>query len=135
MDQLSTNEVIVCMNAMLRRCDTEMRQSMDRFCDDLCQLVLSYLSLEERFRYEEVSKQWQRVIYETQTNRTLRSISVTIDKCSKESMAVLMKCLSQMTQLVDLKIAGDSQPNFKPTDHLKQLSINCPKLKRLSYSI
>ncbi|CAG2106893.1 unnamed protein product [Medioppia subpectinata] len=59
------------MNEMKRRrvdmrSDGYIRDSMDRFGDDLCQLLLSYLSLEERFRYEEVSKQWQRVIYETQ---------------------------------------------------------------------
>ncbi|CAG2116734.1 unnamed protein product, partial [Medioppia subpectinata] len=59
-DQLLMSAVNDCMDAMLTICETEMRQSMDRFGDDLCQLLLSYLSLEERFRYEEVSKQWQR---------------------------------------------------------------------------
>ncbi|CAG2108431.1 unnamed protein product [Medioppia subpectinata] len=42
------------------RSDANRRQSMDRFGDDLCQLLLSYLPIKERFRYEEVSKQWQR---------------------------------------------------------------------------
>jgi len=43
------------------------KDSFDRFGDDLCQLLLSYLSLKDRFRYECLSKQWQRVIYRTQT--------------------------------------------------------------------
>ncbi|CAG2176660.1 unnamed protein product [Oppiella nova] len=43
----------------------DAKDSLDRFSDDLCQHLLSYLSLEDRFRCECVSKQWQRVIYET----------------------------------------------------------------------
>ncbi|CAG2108735.1 unnamed protein product [Medioppia subpectinata] len=39
--------------------------SMDRFGDDLCQLLLSYLSLEDRFRLELVSKQFQRTFIDS----------------------------------------------------------------------
>ncbi|CAG2103464.1 unnamed protein product [Medioppia subpectinata] len=39
------------------------KNSMDRFGDDLCELLLSYLSLEDRFRYECVSKQFQRTVF------------------------------------------------------------------------
>ncbi|CAG2109805.1 unnamed protein product [Medioppia subpectinata] len=41
------------------------KDSMDRYDDNVCQLLLSYLPFEDRFRYEGVSKQWQRVLYET----------------------------------------------------------------------
>ncbi|CAG2101738.1 unnamed protein product [Medioppia subpectinata] len=41
------------------------KDSLDRFGDDLCQLLLSYLSLEDRFRYECVSKQFQRTVFES----------------------------------------------------------------------
>ncbi|CAG2172157.1 unnamed protein product [Oppiella nova] len=41
------------------------KNSLDRFGDDLCQHLLSYLPLEDRFRHECLSKQWQRLIYET----------------------------------------------------------------------
>ncbi|CAG2103002.1 unnamed protein product [Medioppia subpectinata] len=40
------------------------KNSMDRFGDDLCELLLSYLSFEDRFRCECVSKQFQRTIFE-----------------------------------------------------------------------
>ena len=33
------------------------------FCDDLTELVLSYLPFDEKLRFECVSKQWQRLIY------------------------------------------------------------------------
>ncbi|CAG2170348.1 unnamed protein product [Oppiella nova] len=39
------------------------KDSLDRFGDDLCEILLSYLSFEGRFRYECLSKQWQRVVY------------------------------------------------------------------------
>jgi hypothetical protein len=40
--------------------------SFDRFCDDLCQLLLSYLLVSDKIRYECVSKQWQQLIYNKQ---------------------------------------------------------------------
>ncbi|CAG2171117.1 unnamed protein product [Oppiella nova] len=41
------------------------KDSMDRFGDDLCRLLLSYHSFEEHFRHECVSKQFQRSLYDT----------------------------------------------------------------------
>ena len=39
---------------------------MDRFGDDLTELILSYLTLEDKFRLECVSKQWKRYIFNKQ---------------------------------------------------------------------
>ncbi|CAG2182036.1 unnamed protein product, partial [Oppiella nova] len=36
------------------------KNSFDRYGDDLCEVILSYLSLEDCFRFECLSKQWQR---------------------------------------------------------------------------
>ncbi|CAG2103466.1 unnamed protein product [Medioppia subpectinata] len=41
------------------------KNSMDRFGDDLCQLLLSYLSFEDRFQCESVSKQFRRTVFES----------------------------------------------------------------------
>src|ERR1700743_1045931 len=41
------------------------KHSADRFGDDLCEVLLSYLSFEDRFRCECLSKQWQRLVYKT----------------------------------------------------------------------
>ncbi|CAG2118916.1 unnamed protein product, partial [Medioppia subpectinata] len=41
------------------------KNSMDRFGDDMCGLILSYLSLEDKFRCECVSKQFQRTAFES----------------------------------------------------------------------
>ena len=40
----------------------------ERVCDDLSEVLLQYLSLEERFRLESVSKQFQRTVFEKQLN-------------------------------------------------------------------
>ena len=39
------------------------KNSFDRFGEDLSELIFSYLSFEEKFRFECVSKQWQYLIY------------------------------------------------------------------------
>ena len=44
--------------------DNYRRDSFDdRFCDDLCEEILQYLSLEDKFRLEYVSKQFQRTVF------------------------------------------------------------------------
>ncbi|CAG2115074.1 unnamed protein product, partial [Medioppia subpectinata] len=47
------------------------KNSMDRFGDDLCALLLSYLSFKNRFRYECVSKQFQRTVFGSPVDITL----------------------------------------------------------------
>ncbi|CAG2101701.1 unnamed protein product [Medioppia subpectinata] len=42
------------------------KDSFDRFGDDLCQELLSYMAFKDRFRWESVSKQWQRVVFKSQ---------------------------------------------------------------------
>ncbi|CAG2106063.1 unnamed protein product [Medioppia subpectinata] len=47
------------------------KDSLDRFGDDLCQLLLSYLSLEDIFRLECVSKQFRRTVFVSVVDFTL----------------------------------------------------------------
>ena len=61
----------------------------DRFCDDLSQVLLQYLSLEDRLRLECVSKQFQRTVYQNVYHLLLddKYVSVTqkLDKLFKKS--------------------------------------------------
>ncbi|XP_054157839.1 uncharacterized protein LOC128956180 [Oppia nitens] len=50
---------------MYLRSDSSIRQSFDRFGDDLTELLLSYLSFDEKIRHECVSKQWQRLVFQS----------------------------------------------------------------------
>ncbi|CAG2100930.1 unnamed protein product [Medioppia subpectinata] len=47
------------------------KDSLDRFGDDMCGLLLSYLSLEDRFRFECMSKQFQRTVFGSVVDITL----------------------------------------------------------------
>ena len=40
----------------------------DRFCDDLSEVILQFLSLKDKFRYECVSKQFQRTVFQRHYN-------------------------------------------------------------------
>src|SRR5882757_503052 len=42
------------------------RDSFHRFGDDLCEEVLSYLTFEDKFRFECVAKQWKRSLFRKQ---------------------------------------------------------------------
>ena len=43
-----------------------VKESMDRFGDDLTELILSYLTFEDKIKLECVSKQWKRCVFQRQ---------------------------------------------------------------------
>jgi hypothetical protein len=55
------------------------RDSFARFADDLAADLLTHLSLDDRFRYECLCRQWQRVVYRTQTRLTIDDSYLTTD--------------------------------------------------------
>ena len=52
---------------------TYSKNSFDRFDDDLCEFVLSYLPSKDKFKYECVCSQWQRTIYQRVNRLAIRS--------------------------------------------------------------
>ena len=50
----------------LRSDEKYSSDSFERFGDDLCELLLSYLSVKQKKRFECVSKQWQRLVFNKQ---------------------------------------------------------------------
>ncbi|CAG2103000.1 unnamed protein product [Medioppia subpectinata] len=109
-----------------------------RFGDDLCEVLLSYLSFEDRFRCECVSTQWQRLIFTTQTTldintRRYRLYGKRINYV--ESLEVLMNGLTQMRALIELQIEYyycDDPLMALMARHLRQLFRNLPKLKKFT---
>jgi hypothetical protein len=67
------------------------RDSFDRFCDDLCEEILQYLSLKDKIRFECVSKQFKRNVYQRQCvldfgyycKMKIRLIEIVIKKFNK----------------------------------------------------
>ncbi|CAG2162445.1 unnamed protein product [Oppiella nova] len=92
--------------------------SLDRFGDDLCEVLVSYLSLEERIRFECLSKRYQRLLFTAQTmnysnnyafnNSNVNSIpfQMRFEGCLKEPIA--QKCHS-LSQLIHESIANNAK--------------------------
>ncbi|CAG2172158.1 unnamed protein product [Oppiella nova] len=87
------------------------KDSFERFGDDLCEVLLSYLSFEDRFRYECLSKQFRRLIYTTLSE-------LTIDR-------------KIMKNIVKADNFGD---NYFEFNILSQIAKKCPNLQRIDCS-
>ncbi|CAG2100607.1 unnamed protein product [Medioppia subpectinata] len=62
------------------------KNSFDRFGDDLCGVILSYLSLHERFVCECVSKQFQRTVFESVVDITIHDLTLLFGKISRTNI-------------------------------------------------
>ena len=58
----------------LDRQTVDKKSFSDRFCDDLCEDILQFLSLEDKLRLESVSKQFQRTLFRRQNNKHMFSM-------------------------------------------------------------
>ncbi|CAG2099967.1 unnamed protein product [Medioppia subpectinata] len=74
MTQMKTSLVITDDTEDIQQPQIFAKNSFDRFGDDLCGLILSYLSFDDRFVCECVSKQFQRTVFESVVDITLREI-------------------------------------------------------------
>ena len=64
----SSETTSVSQNSLNERKEDNYRRDSfdDRFCDDLCEEILQYLSLEDKLRLQCVSKQFQRTVFQRQ---------------------------------------------------------------------
>jgi len=134
------------------------KDSLDRFGDDLCQHLLSFLSFEDRFRCECLSKQWQRVIHSTHTrlklfgqysqyfnkNNNLSTFETIVKKCaniksiefrdfddiSNEMMTIITKYCHNLSELcIDCKFGG------KRLDFNTFFALNANKLTTINITV
>ncbi|CAG2101957.1 unnamed protein product [Medioppia subpectinata] len=73
------------------------KNSFDRYGDDLCQLLLSYLTFEDRFRCECVSKQFKRTVFASVidiqiSDRLIKQIQVLKQPIHQIMATIAMKC-------------------------------------------
>lgn len=101
------------------------------FSDDLCELILSYLSLEDKLKLECVNKQWQRLIYnkiiefEYPLNSNYFSNDFNLNKKLWISRQLLKKC--QLIQYLKLTPVCN-------TEVLSLVAKNCLSLKKIELS-
>src|ERR1700727_1481575 len=92
------------------------KDSFDRFGDDLCEVLLSYLSFSHRFRYECLSKQWQRFVFNTQTE-----LYINLNYCK----IILKKCPNIQHIYLDSRIDNSKfSLIIKHCNHLNTIYIN-----------
>ncbi|CAG2112358.1 unnamed protein product [Medioppia subpectinata] len=84
------------------------KDSLDRFGDDLCSLLLSYFTFEDRFRYECVSKQFQRTVFESVIDITIN------DNFILKLMLKLL--LTKTTTPYEMAIIAKKCPNIETID-------------------
>ncbi|CAG2100563.1 unnamed protein product [Medioppia subpectinata] len=101
--------------------------SFDRFGDDLCQLLLSFLPLKERFRYEFISRQWHRLVFTTQSD-----LIIDDNLCdTANDNKILSDDLSRMKILFGLKLTFTTNSEAILSQLLSRIGRKCPQLKSL----
>ena len=111
------------------------KDSMDRFGDDLTELILSYLWFEDKIRYECVSKQWQRCVFQKQF---IFEIDFCLDKspnslnklCFHFDKEVIVSVLKKCPNITKVKV---SDLNLK-YDVLSLFGHYCPHIKSLLHN-
>jgi hypothetical protein len=119
----------------------------DRICDDLCEVLLSYLSIKDKMRFECVSKQFQRCVYNKENsievcdsieelgqktifNKLLIEIDQSFNYKIPES--ILKKCKFIDNICISLAFI---QFNSKAANQLLNLIIkNCNNLKSIAFN-
>src|ERR1700761_5632135 len=80
------------------------KNSFGRFGDDLCEVLLSYLSFEDRFRCECLSKQCQRLVFTTLTTIKFDT-KINYKKFDKSFDLIVKKCTNiTKIELTDNKV-------------------------------
>ena len=62
------NKILTLSVNYNNKIDLKRNSFSDRICDDLCQVLLKYLSFEDKIRFECVSKQWKTLIFNKQNS-------------------------------------------------------------------
>ena len=117
------------------------KNSFDRFGDDLTELILQYLTFEDKVRLECVSKQWQRCVYQRQTVIEIRG-----SKPSTESLKNLFKRNEYFQPLLDREslesvlkkcqnITKFSCDFIIDSSVLSLIGQYCPHIKSLTYRL
>ncbi|XP_054161584.1 uncharacterized protein LOC128959615 [Oppia nitens] len=112
---------------LLSRQTSYIIDSMDRFGDDMMELILSYLSFNDKVTLESVSKQWQRVVYNTQTELVL-------NRSDTEEHNTLNKLLKDI-EVTDYATGFANYAGFKAIDKpsLESILKKCPLLRKLNF--
>jgi hypothetical protein len=111
--------------------------SFERFGDDLCELLLSYLTIREKINFECISKQWKSLKFNKQQKLIISSgnylesydtIIIATDFWEKNKNSII-KCLLKKFQFInELEITFDINYQL-----LEIINKNCQHLRKISF--
>ena len=110
------------------------KDSMLRFGDDLTELILSYLTLEDKIRLECVSKQWQRLVFNKQFEFGMNFIQAMKDKRSHWTMKQMLESLLKKCPNI-MKAELITTFSMKKSEVLPLIGRYCPRIKSLVYHL
>ena len=96
------------------------KDSFDRFGDDLTELILSYLTLEDKVRLECVSKQWRRLVFSKQL--VIEIIDIKVYRFYNKTN----NSLNKLYRRIDKRILFDS---------LKLFLKKCPNIRKINFMV
>ena len=109
------------------------KNSTDRFGDDLTELILSYLTLEDKFRFECMSKQWKRCVFQRQFELDIsvmkkqNSLNKLFNNNRHLSRERLISVLKKCPNLRKVKVC-----TLEKSDVVSLIGQHCPRLRSLS---
>ena len=114
----------------IRRIEDNYRRDSfeDRVCDDLCEVLLQFLPIKDKFKFECVSKQFQRNVFQRQYHFDLRYCRYFLDHNITETLGKLMKKLPNIESLKYFRRdINDSDIDLivKYCHKLRKIDMNC----------
>ena len=121
------------------------RDSIERFGDDLTELILSFMKFKDKTRLQFVSKQWQRCIFEKtcevkivkewKLTNMYRRIVRSDQSCNSRAMISCLRycrnvrrvCLKNITNSKELSLIGQYCPHIRSCDY------RCSEVKSLDF--
>ena len=116
--------------------EKSLKTSFDRFGDDLSELIVSYLTIEDKFRFQCLSKQWRRLVFnKTYVLKISMNNKLFVEKSGydyKLKTKSFEKCLQKLWALVDIDIDFNV---ITDGEVLRIIAENCHHLRRLSIDL
>ena len=127
-------------NSLQIRCDLKVyaKNSFDRLGDDLTELILQYLTFEDKVRLECVSKQWRRLVFNKQFAIELNSYKQNAKNVLEQlfrrndRLYIDMKALESVVKKCPNISSVDIISNFEGQEVLSLIGRYCPNIKSLT---
>ena len=115
-----------------------LKNSFYRFGDDLTELILQYLTFEDKIRLECVSKQWQRIIYNKQFVIEIVQTKISFRRIYKKSDSLylsinriaLKSVLNKCPNIIEVILDFDAN-----NEVLSLIGRYCHRIKRLKLTV